>query len=121
MVDDSIAQQVLHDVFDIQTHKETFINYLEVIITADGTIEYAVPSHTNKLAEVYGKSMDDVFEEYITQPRTQISWICDPVEWLCKKTGSIAVWNDRCVGIPNDKQKQTLKTLKLHGLYHGKI
>lgn len=31
--------------FDIQKHKETYKNYLEVIIDEEGSIHYAVPSH----------------------------------------------------------------------------
>lgn len=34
--------------FDLQKHKQTYTNYLEVIITPDGTVEYAVPSHSEK-------------------------------------------------------------------------
>ena len=30
-------------VFDYETHRKNFINYLEVIINKDGTVEYAVP------------------------------------------------------------------------------
>ena len=37
--------EVLHSPFDIETHKKTFINYLEVVITSDGVIHYAIPSH----------------------------------------------------------------------------
>ena len=35
--------------FDIHKHKQTFRDYLEVIIDADGHIMYAVPSHQEKL------------------------------------------------------------------------
>lgn len=37
--------KVLHSPFDIETHKKTFIDYLEVVITSDGVIHYAIPSH----------------------------------------------------------------------------
>ena len=37
--------EVLHSPFNIETHKKTFINYLEVVITSDGVIHYAIPSH----------------------------------------------------------------------------
>src|SRR5690606_29819 len=57
-------QQVLHSPFDMETHKNTFINYLEVVIDADGTIMYAVPSHQEKLirlaCERHGLSRDEL-------------------------------------------------------------
>lgn len=37
--------EVLHSPFNIETHKKTFVNYLEVVITQDGVIHYAIPSH----------------------------------------------------------------------------
>ena len=42
----------LHSPFDLQKHMETYINYLEVVIFPDGHIEYAVPSHQEKLIRV---------------------------------------------------------------------
>ena len=41
-------EYTLYCPFDIEKHKKTFINYLEVVILEDGTIEYAVPSHQEK-------------------------------------------------------------------------
>ena len=46
-------QDVLHAPFDLEIHKKTFIDYLEVIIRPDGTVEYAVPSHLYKLMSVF--------------------------------------------------------------------
>lgn len=107
-------QEVLHSPFDIHTHKETFINYLELIIRADGTPEYATPSHMMKLAEIYGKSMDDIHEEYM-QDQSGL----DRIDWLCNKTGCVAVWNNRVQGIPNGAQTSTLLKLHDEGLYTG--
>lgn len=107
-------QEVLHAPFDIRTHKETFINYLEIIIKPDGTPEYAVPSHMRKLAEVYGKSWEDVYEEFL-QERTGL----DGIDWLCLKTRCISVWQHRIQGLPNDAQLTTLKRLYDAGLYTG--
>lgn len=36
---------MLRSPFDIETHKATFVNYLEVCIDEGGTPHYAVPSH----------------------------------------------------------------------------
>lgn len=53
----------LHSTFDIEKHKQTFIDYFEVILTIDGTVQYAVPSHQEKLIEIgkekFGKSRED--------------------------------------------------------------
>ena len=46
-------QEILHGPFNIETHKKTFIDYLEVIIRPDGIVEYAVPSHMYKLMSVF--------------------------------------------------------------------
>lgn len=48
-------QEVLHSPFDIETHKQTFVSYLEVVISPEGTVEYAVPSHSDKLVEIFAK------------------------------------------------------------------
>lgn len=107
-------QEVLHSPFDIATHKSTFINYLELIIRPDGTPEYATPSHMMKLAEIYGKSMDDIYEEYYQAQLGQ-----DGIDYLCAKTGCIAVWDCRIQGIPNEAQTSTLLKLRDEGLYTG--
>ena len=38
----------LNSEFDIEQHKQTFINYLEILIEANGHVVYAVPSHIEK-------------------------------------------------------------------------
>ena len=43
----------LHSPFDLQQHKNTFINYLEVVIRPSGLVEYAVPSHQEKLLRIW--------------------------------------------------------------------
>ena len=50
-------------VFDYETYKKNFINYLEVIINKDGTVEYAVPSHQQKLLNLYCKNHNVTMEE----------------------------------------------------------
>lgn len=47
------AHLVLHSPFDIKVHKQTFINYLEVVISPEGVVEYAVPSHVEKLLQIF--------------------------------------------------------------------
>ena len=107
-------QEVLHSPFDIRTHKSTFINYLELIIRPDGIPEYATPSHMMKLAAIYGKSMDDIYEECVQEQCGM-----DGIDYLCQKTGCIAVWEDHIRGVPNDVQTDTLRKLNSEGLYKG--
>lgn len=38
--------------FDMECHKNTFTNYLEVVIGENGKIMYAVPSHQEKLIKL---------------------------------------------------------------------
>ena len=109
-------QRVLSEPFDPNVHEKTFMHYLEVIILPDGTVEYAVPSHVLKLTKIYGKSQDEMFEEYYNG-----SEYLDPVEWLCKKTGCISVWNNGYAGNPNPQQLKTLQMLKDKKLYEGEI
>lgn len=114
MVSFEEQQRILHAPFDIEVHRHTFINYLELIIRRDGTPEYATPSHMMKLAEIYGKCMDDIYEEYC---QSQLG--LDSIDYLCAKTNCIAVWNNRIQGIPNEAQTSTLLKLRDEGLYAG--
>lgn len=105
--------------FDIQKHKETFINYLEVMIDEDGKVHYAVPSHQEwaikKACSKLKVSRNQLAE--MTPPEFYFNWM----EWLAKKSGCVAVWEMGYVGEPNRKQRAKLKALKLSGLYKGKI
>lgn len=112
-------QEVLKSKFDINIHKETFINYLEVVILEDGTIEYAVPSHQLKVINIITQSRNITHQ--------QVSDLCPPEfyfdynTWLCSEAKAIMVWNDFYVGEPNDVQIQTLLKLMQAGLYNGKV
>ena len=108
--------------FDIQKHKETFTNYLEVVITEDGVIHYAVPSHQEymimlamhqngwtraKLREVVCKDPDS-YDDFMV--------------WLSRKTHSVSVWNDYIVFYEmNSTQWSKLNELKTEGLFHGQV
>lgn len=112
------SYEVLNGPFDIETHKKTFINYLEVVISSEGVIEYAVPSHTQKL--------ENILMKRLKVNRTALSYLCpkeywcDYNNWLCMKTGYIMVWglpNSYIIGEPNDKQKEAINMLKKEELY----
>ena len=110
-------QTVLRSPFDVQIHKETFINYLEIVILKDGSIEYAVPSHQLKLIDVIAK------EKGITH--REVADLCPPefygdyMTWLCREAQAISVWNNFYLGEPNPAQIQTLIMLMTENLYTG--
>lgn len=112
-------QKILRSKFDIETHKKVFVNYLEVVIREDGTVEYAVPSHQEKLIRI---AMDR-----LKVTRQELYNLCPPeyyfdvVKWQCMVSRCVAVWNDFYIGTPNEMQQLALQTLKHHGLYRGKL
>lgn len=105
--------------FDIERHKQTFINYLEVIILNDGTIEYATPSHQEKLISIACSKL--------SVSRDRLNDLCPKeyyfsfMNWLCMVSECIAVWNTCAIGELNEKQKEALKRLKKEGLYNGQL
>lgn len=107
--------------FDIEKHKKYFIDYLEVVILEDGTIEYAVPSHTLKVETICCKQLNVSRKELILLTREHIF---DYAEWLLTICNAIMVWNKFYLtgynGI-NINQKIALERLKQNGLYKGKI
>lgn len=113
------SRQVLREPFDVEVHKQTFINYLEVIIKEDGEIVYAVPSHQEKLIELscekLGISRDELND------RCPQEYFFDFLPWLTMQSGGVSVWNTLYVGRPNEKQKKALEKLKEEGLYMGNL
>ena len=109
--------EILHSAFDIDTHKKTFINYLEVIITPDGTIEYAVPSHQEKLIRIATDKLSLSRKELYDM--CPMEYMFDVASWLCNITGCVSVWNDRYVGTPNKNQLASLRMLKNEGVFRG--
>ena len=109
--------------FDIEMHKKTFINYFETVIYPDGTVEYAVPSHQEKLIAIYCEKFNCTREEMNKQMPTE--YYLDVNTWLCNMTGCISVWNDfyykSDTGPITEQQRKTLEELKEHGIYKGEI
>lgn len=114
------AQEVLHGTFDAELHKRTFIDYLEVVISPEGIVEYAIPSHSEKLLQVYMQkySIDRETALY----NLSLSGI-GYIESLSEVTGYISVWNEAYITgcKPTQRQLNKLKTLKIQGLYRGRI
>ena len=110
----------LHSEFDIEKHKATFVDYLEVVIDADGKVMYAVPSHQEKLIALACQKLGITRDELNAKcPR---EYYFDFLKWLCFTTGAMSVWNDFCeYGNPSVKQIGILRKLKMAGLYKGVI
>ena len=110
----------LHCEFDIEKHKETYINYLEVVITEDGIVHYAIPSHQEYLIRLAMKMNNLTRDELVDFIPDE--YYGDVIIWLCKITNSISLWNDfmQFYSI-NDKQVKTLNQLKDFGLYNGPV
>ena len=107
--------------FDLQKHKRTYINYLEVLILEDGTVKYAVPSHQGLAENLCMEKLNITRQELYCMT---LNHLCDYMEWLLTQTNTIAVWNEGCItgyNGANSKQIATLKRLKMNGLYKGAI
>lgn len=119
MAEMSLQELTLSLPFDIKRHEKVFTNYFEAIMYSDGYIEYAVPSHQEKLIKIlcdkWHKTRDELTDMV---PR---EYYCDMVTWLCQETGCLSLWNKFYIGVPNPKQIIRLKQLKLHKIYTGKI
>jgi len=113
-------QYGIHSEFHIEKHKAAFTNYLEVLIAADGTIMYAVPSHQELLIKLACERLGVTRDELKTMcPR---KYYVDYMRWLCLLTGAMAVWNDYCeYGIVSVAQLGALRKLKMAGLYKGML
>lgn len=102
--------------FDVATHKATFINYLEVVITADGKIHYSVPSHQqfllNRLMKernLTHKELDDLCPEKCH---------FDYNRWLAQEYEAVLVFNNGFQGDPNDEQLDAIQMLRDEELLH---
>lgn len=106
--------------FDLDKHKQTYVNYLEVLIDEDGTIMYAVPSHQEKAISLAcsrtglsRKSLDELCPQ---------EYYGDYLTWLCMVAKVVFVWNGHCVAVnPTVKQIGSLRRLKMAGIYSGSI
>lgn len=104
-----MGDYTVYSPFDLEQHKNTFINYLEVVVKENGEIEYAVPSHIEKLIALSKESREELME---MMPLTAA-----PIEWLAEHTHCINVWNNFYVGhLYSEAQRQTLLNLVDNGL-----
>jgi len=108
----------LHSPFDIKLHKQNYINYLEVVIFPDGHIEYAIPSHQEKLIQI---CLDQLgITRYTLERMCPKNYYCDFLTWLCTMSGCVSVWNEYIVKSDVNEltkdQEYTIKLLQAEGL-----
>lgn len=108
--------------FDVKRHKRQYFHYLEVVITRDGVVHYAVPSHDEYLIHEamrrLGISRDDLVE---LCPKDKFT---DYRAWLSEQAGGAICVYSRSVqiyGAITHEQYNTLLMLQKEGVYEGPI
>ncbi|WP_336769622.1 hypothetical protein [Bacillus bombysepticus] len=112
-------QETLRGPFDIETHKQCFVDYLEVVIDEDGTVMYATPSHQEKMISMGCKKFNQSREEFYNSCPKEY-WL-DVMTWLCDVTGCVPLWVTHMDGNANEKQAKAIIELYDAGLYRGLI
>ena len=109
---------VLHQPFSFETHHQAFgSTYLEAILFPDGHLEYAVPSHQEKLIAILVKKSN-------SKSREEACSLCPKeyyysfLDWLLLETGCVSVWTNFYIGEPNKAQQETLQKLQDAGVMH---
>lgn len=115
-----VEKYSVYSKFDLEMHKKTFVNYLEVVIDEEGTVEYAVPSHQEKLIAIACVKLGVTRQELSDMCPEE--YFADFGIWLSKMSGCCMVWNDFVMGYDfSAKQIIALKHLKENGVYFGKV
>ena len=86
-------EEVFKMSFNIDRHKSQFVNYCEVVIYPDGKVEYAVPSHIEKMYEVYVKN------HKIAKEKAKEMFYNNPnfFDILLEDTGLVLVWFEQII------------------------
>lgn len=100
----------LYHPFDFDKHKKNFFHYFEAIILPNGVVEYAVPSHQEKLIKI-GMQKHHMTNRRDYEELCPREYWCDYLAWLLQDTDCIACWTDHWMGTPNRFQKHTIKRL----------
>lgn len=114
MIDYHLQDETIHGSFDIEKHKKVFIEYLECVITEDGVIHYAVPSHGEFLIKLEMEKRSMTRDEFM---ELAIRNLWAP-EDLALDMHAIMTWSGRIFGKPNEAQEKTLQFLRDHGVLH---
>lgn len=106
--------------FNLEQHKKKYPGYLEVMIEPDGTIKYAIPSHTVFAERAAMQKLNCSFKELCKKVPVYGFYI----EELLTITGLMSVWDDQVIvgkDGPTAAQLRALRKLKLNGVYRGTI
>ena len=110
----------LHSPFDIEQHKQHYIHYFEVVLFPDGHIEYAVPSHQEKLIQVCQDKLG--VSRYQLEKMCPKEYYFDYITWLCNISECVSIWEHYIVcsdKIPlTDPQKDMIERLQKEGLIY---
>ena len=99
---------VLKRPFDINLHTQTFKHYCELIILENGTAVYAIPSHHEKLIELYLQKYNITKQEFMEKYKYNMNWIND----ILTDMNCVLVWYDNIVyNKLNSKQLDTISLL----------
>lgn len=110
----------LYSKFDIKKHKEKYVDYLEVVILENGEVQYAVPSHQEKLIKM-ACLKKGICREELERSCPEEYWF-NYLQWLCMQSGCVAVWNTFCrYESVSTAQIVMLRKLKKEGIYFGEI
>ena len=111
-------QEVLKLPFNIERHNAHFINYCEVVVYPDGKVEYATPSHQEKMIEIYAKKHN------ITNSKAKEIFY-DDIDFFDKildDTGIVLVWyNNFQFTKINKTQIEVLNLMKVFGCIRKEI
>ena len=112
------SEYSIYSPFDPDKHKDTYKNYLEVLLLEDGSVVYAIPSHQEKAMALACERLG-VTRELICD-MCPIQYYADFLNRLLSLTNSVSVWNNMisCWSIYK-KQVATLRMLKSKALYKG--
>lgn len=111
----------LYSEFDIEQHAKHYPHYLEVVMFPDGKVEYAVPSHQEKLISIACEKLNVGRQELFDMCPPE--YYFDVIEWLCDITGCISIWTQGIMtsgkNDMTEAQIEMLKKLKQAGVYEG--
>lgn len=108
-----LSNKYLYMPFSYKVHSQVFINYCEVIIWPDGTIEYAIPSHSEKCLLEYCKLKGWTREYCVEHFRHD----ADCYDKMMSELGIIYVWYNNIHNVTRltDAQLNALSLLLCYG------
>ena len=102
----------LHSKFNYKKHSETYICYCEVVIMPNGTVHYAVPSHSEFLTNAYCAKHNVTRKELYEYLYNEHNYALLPYDFLINKLHAVCVWYEHFEGRPNKKQQRVLNKLQ---------